>query len=361
MPPIITAILDAIADSEMDSTPGIPLNYYNSKKGFWCERKSDLIRLVISRLILLLITNTDGLSPSDLIKMGLRDPIYTFIKDEPHKAEKLKDNRLRVISGVSLVDNIIERVLFSTQNKIEIQLNEHIPYKPGMGLHDDGQKALYSWFQRCQRAFKLCSTDVSAWDWSVPGYLMDMEKDYRLATGSTTGGWATLVSCYMYGLARKVFQLPSGEMFEQTIPGIQASGTYITSSGNSHMRHMLASLVQLCLGYDFDGVAEGCQMGDDALERFLDGLLEMYVSLGFKVKGVSMMPDGVFSFCSTFWDKDWRGQPESWTKTLFRFLFKNPGDPLFESYRQQLERDLRHYPNLTSLLERVDVHFADFK
>nr|UHS71589.1 MAG: hypothetical protein 2 [Barnaviridae sp.] len=313
-----------------------------------------LTNLVIDRLEIMMTFDYVGKSAQELMVAGFRDAVYTFVKDEPHKREKLDTGRLRIISGVSLVDNLIERVLFTRQNKLEIKLNAHLTFKPGMGLHDAGLQSLYNWFEKCEKRFRLCSTDVSAWDWSLSEWLVLMERDYRKAVTTHNGAYARLVDAYYYGICRKVFQLPSGELFAQLVPGIQASGCYNTSSGNSHMRHMLASLVQLRLGFDTNETGEGCQMGDDALERFLEGMGDAYRSFGFTVKGISIMPEGNFSFCSTTWNNDWRGKPESWQKTLFRFLFKNPVDPLYPQYREQLQRDLRHHEDKT-LWSRVET------
>lgn len=336
-------VVAAINNGAPDSTPGVPLNYYAGKKSHWMLQQRRLTSLVIDRLEIMMTFDYAGKTAKELMVAGFRDAVYTFIKDEPHKREKLDTGRLRIISGVSLVDNLVERVLFTKQNKLEIKLNAHLTFKPGMGLHDAGLQALFAWFKKCSKRFRLCSTDVSAWDWSLAEWLILMERDYRKAVTTTYGAYARLVDAYFYGICRKVFQLPTGELFQQVVAGIQASGCFNTSSGNSHMRHMLASLVQLKLHFDTMETGEGCQMGDDALERFLEGMGDVYRDYGFTVKGISLMPEGNFSFCSTTWNNDWRGKPESWQKTLFRFLFKNPSDPLYPQYMEQLQRDLRHH------------------
>lgn len=316
-----------------------------------------MTRLVANRMLKMLNGKIDN--ALDLVKDGLCDPIYTFIKDEPHKREKLDKNRLRIISGVSLVDNIIERILFSTLNKLEIEISNYISFKPGMGLHDDGKKVLYQWFLDRQKEYELCSTDVSAWDWSIVCWLLDMDLEYRSSLAPSEA-WAKLAKARFACVKMKLFQLPEGEMYAQLIAGIQASGSYNTSSTNSHMRHMLATLVQLALGVNVDARAEGGQMGDDALERYIKGMLEVYISYGFTVKGVEKQPLDHFSFCSTKWNGNWMGEPESWKKTLFRFVQKNPADPLFSVLRQQFERDIRHHPGKEDLLRRVDSFFSMF-
>jgi len=356
----VRSIDDCIDDSDPDSTPGIPLNYYCSKKGVWCEDRKSIILTVLDRLNLMFNYNGNHTTGIDLVKSGLCDPIYTFIKDEPHKREKLDKGRFRIISGVSLIDNLIERLLFSTLNKIEIEMNSYIPFKPGMGLHDEGQERLYSWFQARQKEYKICSSDVSGWDWSVPFWLLNCDLLYRLRFCQGSSAWAKLARIRFECLKYKVFQLPSGKMFTQDIPGILPSGSYLTSSTNSHMRLMLCFIVQLLLGVDAESEAEGGQMGDDAIERYLDGMLDQYVALGFTVKGVKEMPENDFSFCSTHWDNSPHGSPENWAKTLFRFLHKKPSDPLYMEYRRQFADDLRHHPNVTNLISRVDQFRLDY-
>jgi len=355
-PSLVKAIHKAILNSVQDSTPGVPLNIYGPKKGVWTSQARALIKLVLSRLRIMLLSRCQDLTSLELVHQGFCDAIYLFVKNEPHSEEKLKFNRLRLIMSISLVTSLIERVLFSKQNKLEISMCDYTSFKPGMGLNDSGLQQLYSWFSKREDEMSLCSTDVSAWDWSVPGFLLDMARDYRLATSTTEGAYAQLVRSHYYCIQRKVFQSPDGNLYEQIIPGIQASGSYNTSSDNSHMRHMLATLVQLRCGVNHPPCHEGAQMGDDAVERFVPGMKDAYESYGFRVKGITVLPERHFSFCSTSFNATWKGQPENWSKTLFRYLFKSPADPMYATYRAQLDNDLRFSDEYLSLISRVDEY-----
>jgi hypothetical protein len=357
LPALVKHIDDCIDDSAPDSTPGIPLNYYNSKKSHWMDQRVSLITVVIDRCVKLLNYDFTDKTATDYVRDGICDPIYLFIKDEPHKKAKLLDGRFRLISGVSIVDNIIERFLYSTLNKFEIEVHNFIPFKPGMGLHDEGQIDLYCWFQYLQNLDVICSTDVSGWDWSVCGKLLMADHAYRCELANSEP-WRKLSFARFNCLSKKILQLPSGEMFEQTIPGVQASGSYNTSSGNSHMRFMLASIVGQRHG-DILGFP-GCQMGDDALEKYYDGMDVTYASAGYHVKGVELMPQNVFSFCSTLWDNSPSGFPESWKKTLFRFVYKSPRDPLYSTYREQFCRDMRNHPDVAAIVQRVDDFISQY-
>lgn len=316
--------------------------------------------LTIERLLKLLeLGPRPTLTPQELLEGEFCDPIYVFIKDEPHKLEKLAKERYRIISCVSILDTLVERVLYTLQNKTEIDHCDYIPYKPGMGLHDSGKEALYSWFKKRQAEYQLASTDVSAWDWSVTDWMLEDDGHYRIhVAGGEGSGWADLVLAQHYAVSHKVFVLPSGEMFAQTEGGVLPSGCFNTSSTNSHMRHGLASHVQLELdSFEEWSRAEGAQMGDDAQERYVDGMLDEYVKLGFTVKGVEVCAPGRFSFCSTLWDGDWKGEPESWKKTLFRFL-SHPRGSYSPALLDSLKYDFRHLKNGEELIARASV-FVD--
>lgn len=354
-PALILESVRAIEASDPDTASGAPFNVFAGKKETWMADRRGLVKLVLDRLSVLLDLDIEASpGPVELIRRGACDPIYTFIKDEPHKREKLEKNRYRIISCVSILDTLVERVLYNLQNKTEIDHCDFIPFKPGMGLHDEGKQALFRWFEDRAADYQPASTDVSAWDWSVTDWMLEDDAAYRVqVAGGEGSAWAKLVYAQHYCLAHKVFVLPSGEMFMQTEGGVLPSGCFNTSSTNSHMRHMLASHVQLRLGaFEEWTRAEGAQMGDDAQERFVDGMLEEYVKLGFTVKGVSRLPNGEYSFCSTHFKGNWRGEPEGWKKTLFRYLSK-PKEAYNVELLRALKYDLRHHPGSDELVSRA--------
>jgi len=356
-PPLIRECIRAIEASEPDTAAGAPYNVVAGKKETWLADRRGLCSLLVDRLIVLIDLDIGAApNPRSLLESGSCDPVYVFIKDEPHKQEKLDAERYRIISCVSILDTLVERVLYTLQNKAEIDHCDFIPFKPGMGLHDDGKKSLFEWFLKCSDQYQPASTDVSAWDWSVTDWMLEDDATYRvMVAGGEGSGWEKLVYAQHYCISHKVFVLPSGEMFGQTEGGVLPSGCFNTSPTNSHMRHILASHVQIGLNGFVDWTRnEGAQMGDDAVERYVDGMFEEYVALGFTVKGVAKHPVGEYSFCSTSWSGDWRGSPEGWKKTLFRYL-SHPIGSYDVSLRLALEYDLRHLPGFEVLLDRADA------
>lgn len=150
-------------------------------------------------------------------------------------------------------------------------------------------------------------------------------------------------------------------MYAQTEPGIQLSGCYITGSGNSDMNDLWTEVshIELALENDEDPKpVHGAYMGDDGVKQFREGLMEKFWHYGMKVKEVSLAPEGVFDFCSTLWNGDWKGQPVNYHRTLFRFLSHSVNDPSHDEWFAQLQWDLRFLPGASSLFERVQTYIT---
>lgn len=291
----------------------------------------------------------NGMTPMQLVQLGLRDPIKVFIKKEPHKVAKLRDGKLRIISNVSIVDQLLERILCGKQNKLEIALWKSCPSKPGMGLHDEGMQELYSCVTSAQQVSAKAETDVSGWDWSVPHWLIQFDFESRSALYHAPKGGLLdrLLMFQSHAISNKVFALSDGTLLQQLVPGVQASGSYNTSSSNSRMRVGLAWLI---------GAEWVIAMGDDDVEDEVEGARAKYLELGFTVKDYKVLRDiGHFDFCSTTFSGSWRGVPSQWPRTLYRYLSHSLSSLRANpELRGQLAGDFRHLPNQEDVLSRCD-------
>lgn len=77
----------------------------------------------------------------------MRDMVRTFVKFEPHLEEKILEGRLRLIFNTGATDIGIERWLFSSVVGRMIRHHADSPFKPCMGLHDEGIEELMRWFK----------------------------------------------------------------------------------------------------------------------------------------------------------------------------------------------------------------------
>lgn len=338
------------------SSPGVPylkLGKTNHELFSQDFGRGLVLSAVVQRIRAVLSLSREKLSSMsalDLVEAGLVDPIKVFIKQEPHKIAKIESGKLRIISNLSIVDQLIERILCAPQNKAEISRWTSLPSKPGMGLHDEGLKELYAEVITAQRKHGvLAETDVSGWDWSVPDWLLRLDYECRARLYRAPPGSALehLLWFRGYAVARKVFCLSDGTLHEQLVPGIQASGSYNTSSSNSRMRVALSYVV---------GASWVIAMGDDNIETAVAGAREHYVRLGFTVKDYRLLDrEGWFDFCSTTFSGSWRGTPTQWLRTVFRYLSKTPASlNVNPQFRAQLVDDLRHMSNQQEVVEHCD-------
>lgn len=290
----------------------------------------------------------------ELVDEGLVDPIKGFVKNEPHTYVKVVDGKLRIISSVSLVDQIIERLLGGDQNNAEIATWQSCPSAPGMGLHDEGTKPIAATCRNFLQEYLVAITDIGGWDWSVKMWelMMDAIARSRLAGVADSSEFAHLLRCNAWCVGNSVFVLSNGEMWAQVNSGVQLSGRYFTSSTNSRMRLMASMVARVWAGLDplfnLNGrkVVGGKAMGDDCFEIWFRNMEKYLAEMGHKVKFVEVI-DSVakLRFCSHKFNEDGTASPEDATKTLFRFLSHKKTSDFYPGHAQQLNWYLRHAPS----------------
>jgi hypothetical protein len=255
------------------------------------------------------------LTPKECVVAGLCDISKLFPKEEPHSQKKLEEGRVRLIVSMSIVDNIIARLLFALQNNTEINNWQSIPSKPGIGFSDENLKIM---FQSTVRKTNKAMADVSGWDWSMQEF--DFEADLKRRAFLNDGFrsvWFLIASAHYYVVQRKLFMLADGSLYAQILPGIMPSGWYNTSSTNSFTRCLNSYWVQLQSGLrPYELWAEA--MGDDSLERFVQEAPYYYSLLGKNLKFYESF-DQTFEFCSLLF-KDGIGAPVSPDKMLVNLL-----------------------------------------
>nr|QQZ00017.1 P2 protein [Pepper vein yellows virus] len=348
----------AVFSLELDAGIGVPYIAYGrpTHKG-WVEDPKllpVLARLTFNRLQKMLEVESSDMSAEELVQAGLCDPLRTFVKREPHKQSKLDEGRYRLIMSVSLVDQLVARVLFQNQNKREIALWRANPSKPGFGLSTDEQvlefvqalaaqvevspeELITSWKKY------LVPTDCSGFDWSVAEWMLHDDMVVRnkltLDLNPTT---EKLRSAWLKCICNSVLCLSDGTLLAQRVPGVQKSGSYNTSSSNSRIRVMAA----YHCGADW-----AMAMGDDALES-VNTNLEVYKSLGFKVE-----VSGQLEFCSHIFRAPDLALPVNERKMLYKLIFGyNPGCGNLEVIANYIAacvsvlNELRHDPDSVALL-----------
>lgn len=299
----------------------------------------------IKRLLAVPMEELKQWGPRRYVSEFLCDPRRVFGKNEVHSREKVAQGRLRLIFSVSIVDQLVERILNGALNQAAISNWEKIPPCPGMGLHDEGLAIVQAKIRAIRRP---CGTDMRGWDFSVDQWMLDDDASVRsVSSGNSYSVQDSLWHRVSVVSGCSLLVLSDGSVVEQDVDhrGIMLSGRYITSSGNSNIRTMVKA-------HAFPSETLGViAMGDDCVEELLPGvgaaeLIAGYARLGVKVKEVeihSAERPGV-EFCSYRFDLDGGVSPVRWHKMLGTFLATWPALPQFQERYVALMRELRHSP-----------------
>lgn len=283
----------------MKASPGIPLCYYYTTVGDYlrwdpteCTHDDQRLRELYEDVI----DRVTHFSPAD--------PIRVFIKPEFHKQSKAREGRWRLISSVALVDQVIDHMLHDQLNA-EIMKKRHFHgVMPGWSFQTGGWREIPPHW---------AGKDRSAWDWTVPGWLLKDVLSLRegmVLEGPHRERWVKIARYRFSQLyVEPVFQLTNGLRFRQKVPGLQKSGCVNTIMDNSIMQLVLHILVSRRLGRSAGPMFA---MGDDTFQPVED-LDDAYVA---ELAKFSILKETVIGeFCGMHYHYD-SVEPAYWAKHL---------------------------------------------
>lgn len=253
-----------------------------------------------------------------VVKMGLRDPVRPFIKGEMHPSRKLTTPRL--IMAISIVDQLVERFLFS-----DFATNEKIHYPNGGNMVGFGRSLPHD-VAVTQKVRNISSrtglgptaSDVSGWERRVaPDMLEDIPEVMASMCVTEHSKWLHLARVWALLAARPTYVVGDKIYITQNL-GMMPSGTYLTSYGNGIMRMMFAFAA---------GAEDVMVLGDDCLEWNSDpaSAMQSYNSWGLVTRDTETFPTHgkIFTFCSKFYDSTIEDEPLvkplSWPKMVAAF------------------------------------------
>lgn len=212
------------------------------------------------------------------IRERVSDPIYLFIKQEPHKESK--KGRERLISAVSIIDQIVDHMLFDGFNEKVIEQaplgSVKVGWSPMMG----------GWKVVPQHGVAI---DKKGWDWTMQPWLFDaiLKFKFELLRGdeSQKAKWLDLASWRYRSLFFEAeFYVPSGHVLKQTQPGVMKSGSVVTIVDNSLAQVILHFRALVELGWKPREEDYFWALGDDTkqskprdLEAYLSKLSQFCV------------------------------------------------------------------------------------
>lgn len=281
------AYLAAVKEVDMNSIPGAELCRFGSTNGEvfqWDGMACNEERLAMVYLFVK--------SRIDELENGpVAGPIKVFVKQEEHKKSKVDEGRWRLISSVSLVDTLVDRMLFP-------------------GLYDRAVAGAYSgspiavgWsFLRGGYAYitdqisRPLAVDMSSWDWTVQQWMVKSWHDiFERFNVCPSERWRSVWLNRVKALFRSTFHLPSGTILTQKYYGIVKSGSWFTLVGNS----ILQLLVDEVISSKFPGACKGFRyfMGDDTIKEEHDIPDADYLAELGKLGLVAKMCTREFEFC----------------------------------------------------------------
>lgn len=254
-----------------------------------------------------------ALSFERLVRPQDSDNIRVFIKREPHKQSKLDSGRLRLISAVSLVDAMVDRSMFTWLSRRVLETVGTSPVMVGWSPMLGGWRYMNQKFAGA----KTCALDKTAWDWTVPGWmLLDMMHFLRQLAVMAPEWWHEWLERRWKALFRNAtFEFGNGVKAKQPCWGIMKSGCYLTLLLNSVMQVYLHLLIVRRL--KIERPLRYVVMGDDeTIEDFQEyrEYVEEFRRMGFHIKAAS--PTEHVEFCGTLFFRD-RAIPAYWRKHVF--------------------------------------------
>lgn len=243
-------MFELVSELRKDSTPGYPYNLRYTNYHQMLYKEDELDPLKVEELRSNVNTRISSIMSGDYVI----DPIHVFPKLEPHKLSKIQEGRYRLISGVSVVDNLIARHIWKELFNDCVDRFRSIPIKIGFSPICGGSRHISTSFDVGVMA------DRSSWDWTVQEFELEdcLQVIHNLRPG---------VPSHFLHWAKKIFSRPLfhvyGNFVQQTSGGMMKSGFYLTTFMNSIFQMLLHSYacleLELNLDYPF------C-VGDDTLQ-----------------------------------------------------------------------------------------------
>lgn len=336
------------------SNPGIPLcEYASSNQGLLDNHANLLVSAALDLFQKWRDKDCTHMGAVEMAQSSCSYAIRVFVKNEPHPLRKIKTGRYRLICSVSVIQNIVERLLFGSYAKACVEEYTNIPSKPGMGFSKQHNEAMHDIMRRALHKFKtLRQNDVQGWDWSFLQQLYEVGRDHFVGATSSShhaAAFNRLFSNYFHSMMNKIFSLSDGTLLYVETKGVMVSGSYLTGWLNSFARCFMSFYTGLEAGGEPDDLF-AIAMGDDCVE---DPLPRNYEKWGFVITDELEVSNFPISFCSHSYTGEF-AHLESWPKALYNLLAKAPRFVDIEQFFFELGDDHPMVASIKKLLSRID-------
>jgi hypothetical protein len=318
--------MERMFEVHRESSPGYPYSLEYATNAMWLDEDPVKIFTLVRQRLKLLMSAEDAWSdyivqdPLWAVENGLTDPVMPFHKKEPHTKLKIAEKRFRIICAVSIVDQIVERVLGGDWAEHVKNAFPSGPIACGIGFTDE-QIQLFGEEIEATAPLRLYTDDVSGFDSMQRRELLladNTVRERRCVNLHKLNGWRAATRIWASLKTGCTYAMPSGKLLTKTNnKRVLPSGTYETTMKQSSSKGMLAEMA---------GSTFHKENGDDGLEANALGraaFLARYAALGFPLKSADECTNTDFEFCSHRFHKRgdrWIAPLLTWPKALFGLL-----------------------------------------
>lgn len=301
----LISVINHVIDHELvkTSSPGAPLCADYPTNESWMTEPS-IRQMIVDTVVYRIdayarVKDEDLKDPLQNWQNCLLDFVRVFIKAEPHSLKKIQQKRYRLIACVSVVMQIISRILHGEQHRWAVNNWRTNAAKCGFGVHSASVDEWNSIKAHIRMMDNPKDSDQKCYDWHVSEFDYECLLEYRNMIYDCSDEWRRVIRTELLLNSHHVFMAGNGHAWMVLTPGIQLSGKFLTTEGNSDMRAMEAYHAHyMCFGY-FPAV-EPIVMGDDSIEDW-PGTREQMVAT-YKLLGKKLVSeertDGKLEWCS---------------------------------------------------------------
>lgn len=234
----------------------------------------------------------------------ISDPIRIFIKREPHSLKKKTQKRWRLIWGISLIDQAIDRILYGEMVDAALDNHDSTPNKPGFNFKYGGVNRLVTQYEtgrRTWRSFDAKSFDITASGWAL-SLVLELNVRLNRAFGPARDKWEALARKREQASLFGSFVFSNGVVCRKILPGIQPSGRFTTIDSNGKLMGIFRCWWDIEKGVPTTSLS-WLSMGDDSVQDGIDDV-DAFLEFHREKCGVTLTVEsepGLFSdqnFCS---------------------------------------------------------------
>lgn len=314
----------AVAQLNPTSTPGFPFFNISANSQLNMLDLYTEVNQLLKRWLAYEEGNDD---PVAFFRAHLAPPAHVFIKSEPTRSDKVA----RLIYGVSVLTNVIARILFGdyllslTDSWYTASHKVGLDFSSPEGL-ELFRKSLVPMVKTSRASsLKVISDDIQGWEYQVRSWMQEAWHASYLKRAQATSFHRKLQNVYALVERNTLVRLSSGELIQPPFY-FRMSGVVTTHIQNSDER---AALAMLDLSHEFELAPNLEELytvtnGDDCLRLSTNATSDYSRTIGFVhtdrvVQDLQVM----FNFCSQqffYEDGALKRFPDTLVKTAFTLL-----------------------------------------